>query len=115
MESSRYKYLKPLLNQTSVFECIFSKYGHLPGSYDVKTTCLTFIKPKCFDDLVIDHMWMASKVLQSAKLRTGQTILIQAKLITRTRPSKDLFGEMIKDVKFKNVEIIDKGRTKNGR
>ncbi len=106
METERYTQLKDHINKRVTIDVIFQKYGKTHGQ-TTKSTCLKNIK---IGDTTIDHIWVKSKALNDAKLRTNQPIRIETTIRKRSRPSERLFDEPTMDIQLLKIAILTKGR-----
>ena len=108
-QTKRYTEMEEYLNQTITIKATFQKYGILHGTSD-KATLLVNLK---HNNQTLDHIWVNSKDLLNAKLRTNQPITIQAKVGTRKRPSTNLYDPPTLDIKLRNITIKVKKATYN--
>jgi len=107
-ETQRYINSKEHISKYVEIKAIFQKYGINHGNTE-RTTCLTNLKVN--DIEIIDHTWCISKELINAKLRTGQPIIIKAKISERIRPTQKI-GISELDVKISKIQFINKTKAR---
>jgi hypothetical protein len=107
-KTKRYTKMEEYLGKRVKLQVRFSKYGAKPGE-STKVTCLKNIMID--NKFKIDHIWVISKELMEAKLKTNQRLLIEATVKSRLRPAENIFEDPIQDITLHKVKILkNKGR-----
>jgi hypothetical protein len=101
--TQRYRACQDYFSQRITFYATFSKYGMGNLPYE-RVSCLTNLVSEN-KQLEIDHVWIKSDHLLSAKLRTNQPIKIRATIRPRKRINIET-GELTLDIYLSKVKLL---------
>ena len=104
-KTDRYIQLSGLLTKSlPAIKCQFQKYGINHGTSKRQ---VLLVNLQITPEVTIDHLWVTSPSLVSAKLRTNQPITVSGKLAKRTRPGVTYKDEPTLDVQLTKVILCE--------